>query len=421
MVTYKGWIPTSAGMIPFHTLGKHKHKQRFNVENRSNDDRRYFISYQKRWLSDGVLLEFVPSLWLREKILNLFGLEGLFWYVCVGEFDRGTYGSEIKSTWVHGSLFMFRCVTWEKVIKRINSDQSKLTKLREDDLNGWNGFSETLRSLKVFLKEGIESGEGSEWVDYKFDRDGELVIHKEAEVDEKIIKQLFCFVKDFAHTHQHHYSDSDTVTSIFRVDDDCIGKKRREINWRQKTLKCLYRYSHIHEYTDNLGFLHSSLGMLSYAETFRILSNRKLKSQNYFDHFEHDQVRKSIDARRGFLELQRETINRRNDNLRTGIIGLFGLVLSYTGLLRLAESPIIRNSDIDKSIINISQYLLKNPLPICAGIIVASYVFYRVDRENIMNIFISMYKIIGVLRKENSVFVSILLITIMCVFFYIFY
>lgn len=145
-----------------------------------------------------------------------------------------------------------------------------------------------------------------------------------------ICAQLFYFVKDIAHTHQHHSPRSDSLITLYRSDNDGDRWKHEVI--RSLTLSVL-RMKRNRGHCSATG----ALGILAYVRSFRSLFDTD--DQPLIPDFTEEHLERSV---RAAADQERERLaheHRKSDTIRNTIIGLAGLLISIASLY----SIIIRN------------------------------------------------------------------------------
>jgi hypothetical protein len=207
-----------------------------------------------------------------------------------------------------------------------------------------NGFGEKYKFL--FDKATIGS---VYFVDFELLRDGTLTIFSDDETYPKKIKfsesfrksvlpkQLYFFMKDICHIHQHHSPSIDTMTNLHKVGNNG-STEIDDILWRYETLSSFYRMALQYKRTMNLEKFDISLGVLAYAKTFNEISKQTV-GKEIFPHFQHENLKESINAQKGAVMSNYQRIQYFRNSSRTVIFGVIGIFLTYASLIRLDKTP----------------------------------------------------------------------------------
>lgn len=268
---FKAWVPNVSGALSFSTIGSGFYPSQPVRANIGDQSVRYIIAYQERNLLDAVF----PFL------ARFRGLRGKFICLCVAHSSDNPLDS---SEDLQGRIFIFHDHDqWERDPKGlVHQSQQKLRRFvtAGGGASLRNYFSSTHSQLLQQLLAFSDF-----FVDFTLNRNGvttltipdnyEALISPNApsfpgtladrqHVERIVCSQLFFFLKDLAHNHQHHDPKLDTLVDIHPFHND--------IEWRARIIRILYRK--VIEYKRNVrpSNYHSSLGMLIYAKSFRGIS-----------------------------------------------------------------------------------------------------------------------------------------------------
>ena len=299
-----------------------------------------------------------------------FKLSGRFYFVCVGKASDSPL--DINDS-LSGTLFIFQ---WERFSLRhsnlwkyharpiIEAAQHHLRAFGKNNVAGLLRDHAETKHLELIKKlEELSSFS----MHFQLDRDGEstlllpnldtLPAHaphfpKEPSARERILdrvsSQLFFFLRDLAHIHQHHNASTDTIVDLYPCRDE------DDYTWRCETLRCLYRKMLEYKRTRHSGIFGESLGVLAYAQSFEASSNTKIETAKMvpfktvrpviFKQFLVD----SIKANEQKFDKQTQRRTQSSESFRNATVSVLTILFALVGLLQL--------SGLDKS-------KLKEPSP----------------------------------------------------------
>lgn len=324
---YAGWIPTAGGRLSFNLIGYSKYPTPTITSNQSEGDYRHIISFQKRNLIDSSF----PVL----KILlarTIFGLDGVFWCLCDAHTEKS--GEELT-----GRLYLFSDKKkWKETAKSIKEYQGKLDCYQA---------TQTTSSLNKFYEENVSNDimsikyNAAYFVDFRLLRNGTAYItipsdapsldtpdqnNPGTKMEQIVCAQLFFFLKDICHRHQHHHPKSDTITDIYMVNGD-------DNTWREQTLKQLYRKVLDLKRDQAKGIYSSAQGILSYVRSFREQCDESVNCKRL-----DDELEKSICASQDDLRFKQAKSQEMISFILGMIFTLFGLLIAMTGILQVVET-----------------------------------------------------------------------------------
>jgi hypothetical protein len=294
---FKGWIPNVSGALSFSTIGSGYYPSQPIRANLGDQKVRYIIAYQHRNLLDAIIPFYA----------RLIGIQGNFVCLCLAKCSDDPLNFDDT---MHGRLFIYDDQDfWKKNAKtKVIDAQQRLRAFIHV-----NGQSSTLEnyfdSTYLHLLNQFPTT-SSFFLDFELRRSGIATLtipenyqqlispnapafpvnQQEREHMERIVSsQLFFFLKDLAHNHQHHDPKLDTLVDIHPFNGN-------EEEWRSKTLRYLYRK--IIEYKRNIraSNYHSSLGILIYAKSFRGISLKENKIEDLHPLIQDDLLEDAIKA-----------------------------------------------------------------------------------------------------------------------------
>ena len=351
---FKGWIPTVTGRLSFDLFGDTKYPSRAISRNVSDSFNRYAIIYQKRILSDAT----IPG---KEKAARLFfKLEGKFWCVCLAK--NNDFIRQRESP-LEGRLLIFhdRNIwrdTVEKLVRRYQADLFSYTKkVHPPSLSSL--FESKFQTLCTSI---IKYSSFS--VDFVLERNGIAtitpcdpnLISPEApalptDLNGKkyflhiVCSQLFFFLRDIGHTHQHHNDTTDTIVDLYPIKDD------DDVTWRNETFRSMSRKALTFKRSKREDEFTSALGVLAYISSFRTITCQMSNhAQHNLPKFDEKSLEKAIKA--GLAQkkfLTQQTISRL-DKARNFTISLIGIFLSVLSLYKVTDGRPIKMSDESKEL-----------------------------------------------------------------------
>lgn len=362
-LAFKGWVPNLDGSISFSSFGTRMSAAGIITSNIGGFNHRYVISLQRRNLRDAL---FPPSMLLR-RFLNR---PGDFYLVCIAE-TVGESGS------LDNKLTGILCLVQpedisEGIIELVRDAQQALDAcgrafpdldsddyVRENFANSYDTVKDQLRQKADFtcefslLKTGITTIVAP--TAWRFhDRCTDAAKRREQRYI--VCSQLFYFLKDLGHRHQHHSPRTDTICDLYPATND---KK-----WKYATFRRIYLKMCEYEWPKSEEVYFSSLGMLSYLRSFYRIVKKDIT--------EYELVTRVIVPLRNMelsINASQQTMNRRiqgkitaSEKFRTIMIGVLGLVLSFVSLSQMIKYGVIPIGDVSPFIIVLDKFILGRPL-----------------------------------------------------------
>lgn len=341
-VDFRGWIPAVSGRLSFSVFGSSRHPNKCISAHAADKSRRYMAICQERTTSD-VLVPFK-----RHLSGYLYKIDGNFTYVLIAKTEDGVTDQEKLS----GYVFIFR-----------NSEDWSLQVI-------WR-----VREYCDLLNNYIKTGRGnlSDYMGHKFDLivqdltdacsvKASFTVHRTGVTDISIDKsdcggnfsttirenkfdpsvlyqvvgsQIFYFLKDIGHKHQHHSPSTDTIVNAHLKGDD--------IFWRLDTLYSIYRKVIEYKRNPDLNTFNDTLGLIAYAKAFKIIcdtqlsNNKKWNSMTSVPLYMEEEMSMSIKSSQAKWERDHKESQEASDKYRNITISIIGLVLTFTGLLSLVK------------------------------------------------------------------------------------
>lgn len=387
-------MPTVLGRLSFSAIGLTDHPAPCETANVADNYSRFIVSCQTRDTLDAI----VP---FKHKLTKYWiGLEGHMFFACVARCPvRGL--SRLDS--LSGSLFVFhneamwfpepdRIIRFaQKRLKEIDKHQSDLAYLAEhgtenlldrEFLGEYEKLTRNLQSLSSFS------------CSFELLRTGEIELSWSPDIPASpyaprmpsgiegeltrldVVAQLFYYIKDISHTHQHHNPRTDTVTTIYEALND-------EILWRIFTLYSIYKkiiqYKRV---KDELAAV-TSRGTLAYAQAFRSICEKSPRldaeyKTSALPDFDDSSLLISLDAAESEGRARREMRTTSWVILITVTIGFFGTVFALFSLLQFSDKkPSVPASDI---LVEAVELVLRYPIvPFGFVLVVVFSVLFRLE------------------------------------------
>ena len=355
---YKGWIPTASERLSYSFIGESTHPGPTTSRNVADQCSRLIISCQHR---PDLLDSAIP--FLKSLLARLFsGIISDFWFICIAKCDNEDVHAPLK-----GTLYLIEdAKTWKRSIrhaiqeifkklddfskpKNNNSDVALDAYLKE------NGIDEQIKNLEGHLERQSLYSE-----QFSLERNGVVAMFpspctatEEPSADtescckdnhennqDKVYAQLFYFLKDIAHIHQHHCPTTDTLSRLY---PKLSGES--DLAWINQTLKTLY--SKVLEYKRNRhgDDYPSTLGLLAYVDAFVKIAKKSLADKEHKNLVlrNHDTLKASIHASQ--LDHQADASRRAKyfDVMRSSFFSIVVVLIAAAGLGNIIRDDIMIN------------------------------------------------------------------------------
>jgi hypothetical protein len=337
---YRGWIPTISGRLSFSVFGDCKHPTRAFSANVADDHTRYIAVHQFRDASD-VLLPFK-----RKFSPLLFKIDGQLWFAFLAETEAK---GDDPLYYLSGRAFLFpqKDALTKNAIEAIETFQEHLRNFRYQQFATKlvNYAQNEYQALKDFCTQNC-----SFYSDVKISRNGITEVYPpdptslpahapklpaEGAARSHILgilaTQLFFFVKDVGHRHQHHDPYTDQIVLLHASPSSDNSK------WRDQTLYSIYRKVIEMKRDPHVATFNNSLGLVAYANAFSKIIEDDLKSKDSIPTYYSEQMVDSIKSTQARIERQFAIKQRRSDILRNTVIAVASLLFSFVGLLKLTD------------------------------------------------------------------------------------
>lgn len=235
---YRGWIPTVNKRLSYRIIGETRYPEPATYSNVVSNEHRYAVVWQTRSLSD-VLFPYVLS--------KLFGVSGDFHFFLV---VRGHAGARSADAKLIGKLYAVRSLhlSWPLVESEF---AEYLLQLREHEYEQNVSDPRSCRDIYcsvhdllervsdisanvVIRRSGMLSIHALRWHDEDLRRSSyDYASSHTGEFEHGIADQMYFFVRDISHHHQHHSPDTDTLITVH-------ADATNDLAWARNIIYSLY-------------------------------------------------------------------------------------------------------------------------------------------------------------------------------------
>lgn len=359
---YRGWIPAVTGRLSFTHFGDSRLRRTTSLS-RHDGGKRYLIVHQNRKIWDVML----PSWSIFEHWL---GLTGKAHFICSAEtFDLGAD----EQACLRGRVYVIsEAGRWQCNVRRRLREAFEVLDGYSADTSS-NGITQHFAGTKSNLDAACAQNCAFQ-VYFCMQRSGILDIVTDstylrcAEAPEypggnllnAVTAQVFSFLRDVGHKHQHHYPSTDTIVDLHEITTD-------DFRWRRKTLYSIYRRIITFKRQSDIVVQIRSVGLLAYAKAFkkiwledRPFAERECEIPAYFD----DAMQQSIQSSELRMRFKSQHSNERWNVTRTVTISLLGLIISFASLIRLnaVAIPALEKVTPSNALIWAATAILRDPV-----------------------------------------------------------
>lgn len=343
-----GWVPTAGGRLSFSVIGNSDFPSRAITRNCANDTDRFVITFQRRRFVDSA-----APLFLKRFIQKYFSQDGDFWFVFIAS---GSNCSTVSGESVSGYAYVFseKEICRSSILPKLKRFQHAVYKdcRREVFESGLEGFesgvsADYLAKFRVVLaRDGVvnmnycslpprEVKSKFQKLRYKInDEDGR-------ERKSLLASQVYFFIKDITHTHQHHGRRVDAMIDVHY-------SEIKSAEWYSRTLRGLYKRVLQYKRDKDRKVNMSSLGLMAYIDSLVRIARSRLSYSEYrrlpvkFNDNLVASITASDDAKSARYELRRRLI----DSVKTWLFGGLGLIVAVAGAARYVKNYSIDSDGI---------------------------------------------------------------------------
>ncbi|MBY2969505.1 hypothetical protein [Rhizobium leguminosarum] len=346
---YKGWVPTVNGRLSFKLIGETRYPREPEYVNSSDESHLYVAARQSRQLSDVLF----------EPILGpLLGFSGAFECVFCARARRAPTVPDSKLV---GKIFLFHRSTFrESRAKEIFS--SSVRSMRALDPGAGNpglrpqyiALSRELAarcdlSVNVVLnRDGVVTLSHIEWRNNSL-RQNTIAFADEIEFDLEhgLADQMFFYLRDLTHQHQHHGNDADTITTTQRL------RAPNDMSWSLEIMYSLYYHIITVKRKENPAEHVRALGILAYLQSYKTIIKRraeKIDPHFVFPNFDDTSSKESIKATKDYIDLRLNEQKKNSDNQKAFLLWVVATtftVINFTVSFadkNLQPSPLISST-----------------------------------------------------------------------------
>jgi hypothetical protein len=178
-----------------------------------------------------------------------------------------------------------------------------------------------------------------------------------------LANQAFFFLKDIAHTHQHHHPTHDAITEVTEVNGS------DDYSWSMEAQHSLYRAIIRFKRFRNEKALFRASGILAYAGS---LQKSYLTEQPLAKSFHADQLEKSLSAAADEVQHRQQKIISMSETGRGVFFSTLGLVAASGIFLRLKRPMLDAEIAVDPAIVYVAGFAASEPLTVLGFVAIFS-------------------------------------------------
>lgn len=306
-------MPTITGNLSFAIIGQGRQPKRAFKVSRAADGVRFVVVAQKRRTTD------VPFRKFGDLLNVALRREGYTVYVFFGKSIRSEGYNTLSGPCIEMT---------PRVYSRI---KRRLLPLRGAKLKD-NEFGEEFDHLAAELSElSVEPGCGLSAIE--LNRDGKVEIslnNLESKEAQDNASQIYFYLRDVCHVHQHHSPTSDTIL-------DVVPSSEGDMHWKRETLYALFRWVIQQKRSKTPSAFIDAKGVLSYARAFTEKHCGEKESSEGLPQYLRDATIESLDAGLARAEGLATTKGKLATTIFNRIFPGLGLVLAF--LTPLYKTP----------------------------------------------------------------------------------
>ncbi|WEO64796.1 hypothetical protein [Rhizobium rhizogenes] len=324
---YKGWVPTVNGRLSFKLIGETRYPAEPEYVNSADGKHLYVAALQSRQLSD-VLFEPIMG--------PLLGYSGKFQFILCARSRRIRTSPDSK---LIGKVFIFHCRAF-KESKASDIFRSSVKSMRALDPGAVNpGLKQQYLALNQALLSRCDM-----CMDVVLNRDGVIALsrltwgnsHLERNTEEHageigfdlehgIADQIYFFVRDLTHQHQHHGNDADTIITTQRQE------RPDDLSWCLEIMYSLYFHIITVKRKENPTEHVRALGILAYLQSYKnIIKHRKdiVEATLVLPEFDDASSKESIKATKDYIDFKLTEQKRNSDNRKSFFLWVVATVFT---------------------------------------------------------------------------------------------
>lgn len=427
---YFGWIPNLRGRLSFSTIGS----STIPYESEDTDKTEYKIITQERTLNDSALPRFIrkPIFEYRKSPIRKVLIKAYTSGICKkkslekmlfnsGDFQFVFFQNKNESTddRISGSIYVV-----SKCIDELNflEYKSTLSSMLQDNEGATNVIS-LLENNSVFHSKFLLERNGiTEFSDVTLKKIAVDCLKWDKKTEHKTfilkaVSQLYYFLKDMCHQHQHHDSKADMLLPLLPSDE---SQEDAIKHLGEKIFKSLYRVVLKMRRTHTAKDYYSMRGILSYIDSFRRVVeeiNGCEKLAKKYDKKGDEGIISSIDAKSQsllFIEEKKSKFWLSTPSIGSLSIATMALLFAFSSLIinanRSSDNPF--KFTVPQSYYDFVNYIFDKPCEIFA-VVGAIYFGFFLWKSNSSKLRSDLMRIVYAVGMRKS-------IAIVCIFIGIF-
>ncbi|MBF0156735.1 MAG: hypothetical protein HQL57_06075 [Magnetococcales bacterium] len=375
--------------MSYQDIGGVRHPSRPVVANVTDRQYRRIVVYQKRWLLDNPLINVLPNnpllLPVKDFLARRFRkATGLFWILCIAQHQR-TIPPNAPTNPMIGKLYLFDRKGWKgKVETAVRGMQDRL-------IDGNNNQEKNLEADPADI-DGLCRRSADVCADFLMERDGTVTLQLPengicvpTDVPDRVVAQLYFFLKDISHEHLHHTPTTDTLTELYPIGTKNGGDNTEDTNdneWRYRTLARLLRKVFRYSREARPSSYDDAVGILAFAKTFRHISAKALREQGneeekiseILPQLQIDDLERSIQANKEARASRLQHVREHLDSIKTSLFFIVGTVIGCAGLIQVAKYEFV-GVNISWFLIAITKFLLEYPVHFAGGLLFLYFLY----------------------------------------------
>jgi hypothetical protein len=410
---YRGWIPNVAGRLSYSTIGSTGYPDKCSGYNlKTLDGGRILVQMQRRQLDDSVILPRLFAPYLRS--------DASFYFFIVGELQQST-----EKLTGHIAMMLkssprlqdaMNCAKDNKIESR-----EKLTEITSSETYSASFILERDGYLKIVLKD-LPNAEFNAFSGEKKDK---LLA---------LAAELYFFIRDITHHHNHHAQSSDRILDIVAYDAANSGAMaNKQDEWLTKSFTDL-RNRIIAMRRTKSGISASPIGILAYAESLQeIYARRKINDPTHYpgrqcvDDANLKLIRQSIEASDRTHTEEGLELQRRVAWLAQIFLPLVGVMLAWTSLMQIisdsnaAIEVFAESVNVSSTLLGVVKSALEQPvkwmgLLLAFGILILGYSSKKMRRFIFKLYYVTYHSTLKIAnQKSASLVVALLAVALLLV------
>lgn len=316
---YRGWVPTVNGRLSFKLIGDTRYPREPDYVNSYDGAHQYVAALQSRQLSD-VLFEPVLG--------RILGYSGEFDCILCARSRRAPSSPDSK---LIGKAYLFHRATFKRSgarhkfsaalgsMRRFYPGTTN-TQLKEEYIELSNTMARLCDlSVEVVLnRDGVITLHRVQWNNptlarNTLDHSGEI----DFDFEHGIADQIYFFIRDLTHQHQHHGNDADTIITTHRVNSP------QDLTWALEIMYSLYFHIITVKRKENPAEHVRALGILAYLQSYKNIIKRrseKAGARLILPEFDDAASKESIKATKDYIDLRLNEQKKNSENHKSFLL-----------------------------------------------------------------------------------------------------